>query len=881
MTIMEKIGNSIKNLNKQDVLLAYSLKTQEDVLLDYKTSLNGLNEEEVEKRRQKYGENEVYAEKPVTWYVQLLRSFFNPFIFVLIALVALTLVTDVLLNAPGNRDYKTVIIITTMILISGVVQFIQEYRSGKAASALKNMVKTTCAVKRDGDEVREIPMSEVVPGDIIYLAAGDMIPADLRVLSCKDLFVGQSSLTGESEPVEKFASGNEDFEKQGIPDLENIVLLGTNVISGSAQCIALTTGDETFFGTMASSLAGVKSKSSFEKGIDSVSKLLIRFMLVMVPVVFLINGLTKGDWIEALLFSVSIAVGLTPEMLPVIVTSNLAKGAIEMSKKKTIVKKLDAIQNFGAMDILCTDKTGTLTMDKITIRKHLNVLGQPDLRVLKHAYLNSYFQTGLRNLMDVAILEDGPELGLQAPEENYEKIDEIPFDFVRRRMSVVLKDKEGKRQLITKGAVEEMLTISTYADLEGVAVLMTEDIRVNILKTVEEMNKDGMRVIAIAQKNDIHDDDSFFKEHEDDMVLMGYIGFLDPPKSSAKGALKALREHGVEVKILTGDNDAITVKVCKEVGLVIRNLLLGTDIEGMSDEKLAKAAENTNVFAKLSPLQKERVIRVLQEKGHTVGYMGDGINDAPALKQADVGISVDTAVDIAKEYADVILLEKSLMVLEEGVREGRKVFGNIIKYIKMTVSSNFGNVFSVLIASIFLPFLPMLPIHLILQNLLYSFSQLSIPWDNVDEEYLMAPRKWSAEDIRSFMVTIGPVSSIFDITTFVMLWFVFGANSVGMQSLFHTGWFVEGLLSQTIIVHMIRTGKIPFLESRASNIVIVMTTVVVTLGIIIPQTPFGETLGLVRLPGNYYGYLIVMIAVYAYLSQKIKSYYIKRYGQWF
>ncbi|MNM65383.1 Magnesium-transporting ATPase, P-type 1 [compost metagenome] len=631
---------------------------------------------------------------------------------------------------------------------------------------------------------------------------------------------------------------------------------------------------------MASSFTEDKKTTSFEKGVKSVSSLLIKFMFVMVPIVFVVNGVTKGDWLEALLFAISIAVGLTPEMLPMIVTTNLAKGAVVMAKRKTVVKKLDAIQNFGAMDILCTDKTGTLTLDKIIVEKHLNIHGEEDIRVLKHAYLNSFYQTGLRNLMDIAILEHGEENGLIAFKENYERVDEIPFDFVRRRMSVVLKDKEEKRQLITKGAVEEMLSICSFAEYKGEVVNLTDEIKKKILKTVENLNKEGMRVIGVAQKNNIPDENDFSVKDESNMVLMGYIAFLDPPKESAKDAIKALHENGVEVKVLTGDNDAVTVKVCKEVGIDVSNVLLGNEIDDMEDDELTKAIETTNVLAKLSPIQKSRIIRLLQEKGHVVGFMGDGINDSPALRQSDVGISVDTAVDIAKESADIILLEKSLMVLEEGVIEGRKVFGNIMKYIKITASSNFGNVFSVLAASIFLPFLPMLPIQLLIQNLLYDVSQIFIPWDNMDKEYLMKPKKWNADDIGKFMVYIGPISSIFDIITFLLMWYVFKANSDATQGLFQSGWFIVGLISQILIVHIIRTKKVPFIESRASMPVVVLSLVIVILGISVPFIGFGEAIGLEALPMNYFFWITFILLMYCVVVQMAKKMYIKKFNKW-
>lgn len=861
-------------------LIKYGRMNNKDLYREFETNIHGISMDEGEKRIEEYGYNEVVHEKPTPWYLELIKSFINPFNLVLITLAIVSVFTDVILVAKEDRSYKTIIVILTMVTISALLKFFQERKSEEATSKLKAMVKTTVAIKREGQEVKEMDMLNVVPGDIVHLSAGDMIPADMRIISCKDLFVSQSSLTGESEPVEKFESLKERDRGISISDLDNILLLGTTIISGSAVALVLSTGNSTYFGNIAVEIINKKEVTSFEKGVSKVSMLLIRFMLVMVPIVFVINGVTKGDWLQAFLFSISIAVGLTPEMLPMIVTTNLAKGSVSMAKKKTVVKKIDAIQNFGAMDILCTDKTGTLTIDKIVVERHLNVNGEEDLRVLKHAYLNSTFQTGLKNLMDIAILEFGKKYGCNEEEKSYEKVDEIPFDFARRRMSVVLKNKNGKRQLITKGAVEEMLDICSLVEVGGKVVTLTDEIKNRVLETVAELNGNGMRVIGVAQKNEIPDESAFGVKDERDMVLMGYIAFLDPPKESAKEAIKALKENGVEVKVLTGDNDAVTKMVCREVGIEVKDILLGGQLDTMTDEEISLVAEEVNVFAKLSPLQKSRIIRILQEKGHVVGFMGDGINDAAALKEADVGISVDTAVDIAKESADIILLEKSLMVLEEGVLEGRRVFGNIIKYIKMTASSNFGNVFSVLVASAFLPFMPMLPIQLLVQNLLYDFSQLSIPWDSMDKEYLKKPRKWDASDIGKFMLRVGPISSIFDILTFFAMWFIFKANTIATQGLFQTGWFVMGLLSQTLVVHMIRTEKVPFIQSRAKKPVIVLTSLVMALAVILPFTTFGMSLGFEALPKMYFLVITLLLIGYCVLVQIVKKLYIKKYKTW-
>ena len=742
-------------------------------------------------------------------------------------------------------------------------------------------------------------------GDIVHLAAGDMIPADVRILEAKDLFISQSSLTGESEPIEKTPSRS--VQKESITDYTNIAFMGSNVISGSAAAVVVSTGDATLFGSMASAIAGEAVETSFTKGVNAVSWVLIRFMLVMVPLVFFINGITKGDWLNAFLFGISIAVGLTPEMLPMIVTTCLAKGAVSMSKKQTIVKNLNSIQNFGAMDILCTDKTGTLTQDRVVLEYHLNVNGEDDTRVLRHAYLNSYFQTGYKNLMDVAIIhktEEAEETDSRLLDlsENYVKVDEIPFDFTRRRLTTVVQDKNGKTQMVTKGAVEEMLSICAYAECDGSVHPLTKEVRRRILKTVDELNEKGFRVLAIAQKSNPSPVESFGVKDECDMVLIGYLAFLDPPKESTADAIRALQAHGVTTKILTGDNDKVTRTICKQVGLEVRNMLLGSDLDGMTDEALARAAETTDVFAKLTPDQKSRVVSVLRGNGHTVGFMGDGINDAAAMKSADIGISVDTAVDVAKESADIILLEKNLMVLEQGIIEGRKTYANMMKYIKMTASSNFGNMFSVLAASALLPFLPMMSVHLIFLNLIYDLSCTAIPWDNVDEEFIAKPRKWDASSVGSFMIWIGPTSSIFDFTTYIFMYFVFcplfiskgilfndlaahysGAELAAMQAryigLFQAGWFVESMWSQTLVIHMIRTPKLPFLQSRASASVTLLTMTGIAVLTVIPFTAFGRVLGFVALPAAYFAYLIPCILLYMILATSLKKAYVRHYGE--
>lgn len=884
--VNQTVTNSVSPIT--DKLIKFGTMEKELLLKEMNNSLNGYSEEYAETLRDEYGSNEISQEKPETVFSRLISAFINPFTIVLIILAMISVFTDVILAAPEDRSFKTVIVITLMVTISGLLRFIQESRSNKAAEKLKAMVYTTVTVEREGK--KEINLSEIVPGDIVYLAAGDMIPADVRIIASKDLFISQSALTGESEPVEKCDIPMGRVTENPL-ELSSLAFMGSNVISGSATCIVLATGNYTCFGSMAKAITGKNVVTSFDKGINSVSWVLIRFMMFMVPVVLFVNGFTKGDWLEAFLFALSVAVGLTPEMLPMIVTTNLAKGSVAMAKKKTVVKHLHSMQNFGAMDILCTDKTGTLTQDKVVLEYHLDIHGNENERVLRHAFLNSYFQTGLKNLMDVAILVHADKEPYRSLEQKYIKVDEIPFDFNRRRMSVVIKDAEGKTQLITKGAVEEMLAISTYAEYNGKVQSLTDEIRKEILTTVKKLNQDGMRVIAVAQKNNPSVENVFSVKDEADMVLMGYLAFLDPPKETTKAAIKALNDYGVAVKVLTGDNDSVTKCICKQVGMKVENLLLGTDIDQMVDELLAKEVETTSVFAKLSPQQKARIVRILRENGHVIGFMGDGINDAAAMRAADVGISVDTAVDIAKESADIILLEKDLMVLEEGIVEGRKTFGNIIKYIKMTASSNFGNMFSVVAASAFLPFLPMLPVQIILLNLIYDISCLSIPWDNMDKDYLKKPRKWDASSIGKFMLWIGPTSSVFDIITYIIMFFIIcpavtggaygaeGVDKVLFASLFNAGWFVESLWSQTLVIHMIRTPKIPFIQSRASLPVLLFTTLAITVGTIIPYTPFGTSIGMSAMPLSYFPWLIGMIICYMTLATFLKTMYRKRYGE--
>lgn len=882
------------------------------VLKDFHTTHLGLDEEAVFRNQTKYGTNKVTHEKKKSLGKRLAGAFINPFTAILSVLALVSSITDMVFpsfklfgSTPEDFDALTVAIILTMVLISGTLRFVQESRSGDAAEKLLAMITTTCTVIRKEGNRLEVPMDDLVVGDILRLSAGDMVPADVRILEAKDFFVSQASLTGESEPVEKISYVNP--KKESVTDYTNLAFMGSNVISGSASAVVICVGDHTLFGSMASSVAQEAVETSFTKGVNAVSWVLIRFMMIMVPLVFLVNGITKGDWLKAFLFGISIAVGLTPEMLPMIVTTCLAKGAVSMSKKQTIVKNLNSIQNFGAMDILCTDKTGTLTQDKVVLEYHLNVNGEDDTRVLRHAYLNSYFQTGYKNLMDLAIIHKTEEMEAEDPRlldlsETYIKVDEIPFDFKRRRLSTVVQDKSGKTQMITKGAVEEMLSICRFAECDGKIQPLLDDVRSRIRTTVDELNEKGFRVLAVAQKSNPSPVEAFSVKDEEDMVLLGYLAFLDPPKESTVHAIKALKNHGVLTKILTGDNEKVTRTICKQVGLEVRNMLLGSDLEHMDDAELAQAAEHTEVFAKLTPDQKSRIVTVLRENGHTVGFMGDGINDAAAMKASDIGISVDTAVDIAKESADIILLEKDLMVLEQGIIEGRKTYANMIKYIKMTASSNFGNMFSVLAASALLPFLPMESVHLIFLNLIYDLSCTAIPWDNVDEEFIAKPRKWDASSVGNFMLWIGPTSSIFDFLTYIFMYFIIcpffvskgilfndlpahfsGAELAAMQSqyigMFQAGWFVESMWSQTLVIHMIRTRKLPFLQSRASAPVTLLTLTGIAVLTMIPFTGLGKLLGFTALPGLYFAYLIPCILLYMVLATSLKKAYVRHYGQ--
>ena len=809
-------GSSVAHVS--DELLEKARANTETVLRELESRLDGLTQAEADSRLKQYGLNEIAREKRQSALMRLLSNIKNPLVLLLTALGVLSYLTG---------DVRATVVIFVMVILGVALRFYQEMRADNAAERLKAMVSNTATLVRDGKEA-ELPLKMLVPGDIIRLAAGDMVPADARVLSAKDLFLNQSALTGESLPVERKAD-TASADGQNPLELPNICFLGSNVESGSATAVVVHTGSKTYFGSLAASIVGQRQLTSFDKGVNKFTWLMIWFIAVMVPAVFLINGLSKHNWLEAFLFAMAVAVGLTPEMLPMIVTVNLSKGALAMARKKVIVKRLNAIQNFGAMDVLCTDKTGTLTQGKIVLEKHLDAHGDPSEKVLQYGYLNSYHHTGLKNLLDEAILaHEELEEHLKAGEK-YRKIDEIPFDFVRRRMSVVVEDTTGLNTLICKGAVEEVLGLCTRVEVKGEVIEVLPEHDAKRRQIADDLNGQGFRVIALAYKQmpGATDEPTYAVKDESDLILLGFLAFLDPPKDTAAEALRQLHRLSVDVKILTGDNEIITAFICKEVGLPVEHLLLGSQIEAMSDAELAEATSATSVFARLAPAHKERIIRALQSKGHVLGFMGDGINDAPALKAADIGISVDSAVDIAKESSDIILLENSLLILEQGVLEGRRVFGNIVKYIKMAASSNFGNMFSVVGASAFLPFLPMLPIQVLTNNLLYDFSQTTIPTDDVDADWLTRPRKWEIGGILRFILFIGPISSIFDYLTFFMMLYVF--HSWDNPPLFHTGWFVESLFTQTLIIHVIRTNKIPFLQSWASWPLIVTSIVIVTV----------------------------------------------------
>ena len=880
---------------KERLELAMMQPTAE-LLTQVGSSPRGLSPEQVEANRETYGENVITKANQATLWQKIYESIINPFTVILLIIALVSLVTNVILAEPGEQDPTTPIIIIILVIVSGAIRFFQELKSDQAASNLSSLIVNTATVIRDGQE-SEVPIDELVIGDLVKLSAGDMLPADVLLLESRDFFVQQSSLTGESDSVEKKAyllPGDSQANKSPL-EAEQLVFMGSNVVSGSATALVLVTGNHTLIGRIEKTLNTYDEPTSFEKEMNSISWLLIRLMLVLVPVVFVINGLTDSDWLEAGVFALSVAVGLTPEMLPMIITASLAKGSVIMAKEKVVIKKLNAIQDLGAIDILCTDKTGTLTQDEIILEYPLDIHAQLDLGVLKVAYLNSYFQTGLKNLLDRAIIgrtekEAFEHEDLRDLANRYKKIDELPFDFERRRMSVIVQEGNQVR-MVTKGALEEMLSISNYVQDEGQIIALTDEIRADVLQAVSDLNDQGLRVLGVCYKNYDNPDHAFTVEDESDMILMGYLAFLDPPKPSAAPAIQALREHGVETKILTGDNEKVARTVCEKVGLDVNHILLGTEIDTMTDEVLGELVEDITIFAKLSPDQKARIIRLLKAKGHKVGYMGDGINDAPSLRVSDVGISVDTAVDIAKEVADVILLDKDLLVLEKGLIEGRKVYANMTKYIKMTVSSNFGNIFSLLFASVFLPFLPMAPVHLIVLNLVYDLSCIALPFDNVDPEFLKEPRAWSAKSITRFMAWMGPTSSIFDIITFMVMFFLIGPMITGTSyfesvnpayflMVFQTGWFIQSMWSQTMVIYMLRSPKLPFVQSLPAFSLVVTSLFAVFAVTILPYTPLAGALKLAPLNAPYFVALLLIIIAYMALVTVVKSAYIKRYNEW-
>ena len=873
-------------------------KSVVEVLDALETSITGVQEDQVETLRDTYGENKLTKATEVPLWKKIYESIINPFTVILLVIAVISLMTNVILAKPGEEDPTTSIIIVVLVLISGGIRFVQELKSDKAASNLSSLIVNTATVIRD-EVQQEIPIEELVVGDIIKLSAGDMLPADALLLETRDFFIQQSSLTGESESVEKKAMWipSEEESKKPVLESERFVFMGSNVVSGSALAVILVTGNDTMIGRIEKTLNTFDEPTSFEKEMNTISWLLIRLMLVLVPVVFVINGLTDSDWLEAGVFALSVAVGLTPEMLPMIITASLAKGAVIMAKEKVVIKKLNAIQDLGAIDILCTDKTGTLTQDEIILEYPLDIHANLDLGVLKIGYLNSYFQTGLKNLLDRAIItrtekESVEHENLRDLSTRYQKIDELPFDFERRRMSVIVKEKgQDGALLVTKGALEEMLSISSHVQDGKEIHPITEEIRQNILEAVSQLNEQGLRVLGVSQKFYRNASHRFAVEDESNMILMGYLAFLDPPKPSAAPAIQALKEHGVLTKILTGDNEKVTQTVCERVGLPVDHILLGTDIEEMDDATLAIEAEKTTIFAKLSPEQKARIIRLLKANGYNVGYMGDAINDAPSLKVADVGISVDTAVDIAKEVADVILLDKDLLVLEKGLIEGRKVYANMTKYIKMTVSSNFGNIFSLLFASVFLPFLPMAPVHLIVLNLIYDLSCVALPFDNVDEDFLKEPRAWTAKSITRFMSWLGPTSSIFDIITFAVMFFGIAPMITGSSyaestnpayflMVFQTGWFIQSMWSQTMVIYMLRSPKLPFIQSKPAFSLLVTSLFALFIVTVLPYTPLAASLKLATLNGMYFLALMLIIISYMLLVTIVKKVYIKKYHEW-
>ena len=847
-------------------------KSAKDIISQFKVTDEGLSDSEVFSRINAYGYNEIKQTKSKKWYNYLISSLFTPFNSILLGIALVLCYTDVYLAESPN--YANIIVILVLVAISTLLDFFSEYRSNLAAEKLKQLVSTTATVIRNGSKVK-VPFRELVVGDTVVLSAGDMIPADLRIIESKDLYVGQSSLTGESDAIKKVANSEATDFIDSLSDIDTICFMGTNVISGSAKGIVVLTGDNTYFGKVAHTLTNGKPKTAFQKGIESISKFLIRIMLVLIPIVFLLT-VWKHNIVTSFTFAVAIAICITPLLLPVILSSSLSKGALRMSKKKTIVKKLDSIQSFGAMNVLCTDKTGTLTEDKIVLEKYLDVMGNESLGVLKHAFLNAYFQTGLRSNIDEAVINRGFENGMKDFCEKYKKIDEIPFDFSRRRLSVVVTDGQ-KTQLITKGAVEEILSISTLINYQGQVSPVTNEVKDNMKRIAKDLNKDGLRVVAICQKNNLDKSTNFDVSDEKNMVLMGFIGFLDPPKESAKSAIEKLGKNGIKVIVLTGDNVEVTRCICEKVGIKSSKIVTGNELDKLSDMAVKRIFKRSNVYAKLSPIQKARIVRLLKDAGNIVGYMGDGINDSPSLMNSDVGVSVDTAVDIAKESADIILLEKDLHVLLDGVKEGRHTFANLMKYIKLAASFNFGEVVSVIIASVLLPFLPETPIQLLVEGLLYDFGQLTLPLDNVDEEYLNKPKRIDIKGLKHFMIFMGPLSSAFDLIVFALVWFVFGVREA---AIFQTIWFTYSIVSNLLGMHIIRTAKIPFKESNASKYVYLSSILLSIIALIIPFTFLGKVIGLTALAPKYYSIIIGVPILYCFVAIFAKKIYIKKYGEW-
>lgn len=834
----------------------------------------GLTSNQVKENKEKYGKNELNSAKPKKWYHFFVSSLITPFNLILIGIILVLFYTDVYLTEPPS--YANIIVIIILIALSTLLDFVIVYKSNKDAANLKKMIATTSTVIRDGKKVK-VPNSELTVGDVVLLAAGDLIPGDLRLIESNNLRVSQSSLTGESDAIEKLVNSEMHSidEIESISDLDDVCFMGTNVTSGTGKGVIFKIANDTYFGKISSAINTGKPKTDFQKGTENLSKLLIKFMLVMIPITFFLNA-NKHSVVIAFTFAVAVAIGITPLLLPVILSSSLGKGAIRMSKKKTIVKRLDSIQNFGAMNILCTDKTGTLTEDKIVLEKYLDIKGNEDIRVLKHAFLNSYFQTGIRGNIDEAVVSRGLENGMDEHINKYELIEEIPFDFTRRRLSVIVSDG-NKKQLITKGAVEEILNICTMVDYQKKVMPITNEIKENIKNISKQLNKQGFRVIAICQKNDINDVTKFSVNDEKNMALIGFIGFLDPPKESAKSSIEKLNKAGVRVIVLTGDNLEVTQCICEKVGIKSKKIISGNEIERLPDSGVMRLLRNTNIFVKLSPIQKARIVRLLKEAGNVVGYMGDGINDSPSLTNADVGISVDTAVDIAKETADVILLEKDLHVLLDGITEGRKTFGNLMKYIKMSTSFNFGEVMSVIIASVALPFLPETPIQLLVEGLLYDMGQLTLPFDNVDKEYLKQPHKFKVKALKNFMLFMGPVSSLFDIIVFLALILIF---KVREPALFQTIWFSYSIVSNLLGMHIIRTAKIPFIQSNANKMVYASSIGLSILGVLIPFTGLGKVIGLVNIPAEYFSVIIIVPILYCFVAMAAKKIYIKKFGEW-